>query len=107
MLKKVLFIFLLLGFTELTVLAHQKISLPLPQGFISVPGEKLYYQRCGTLGRGTPIVVLHGGPGMDQSYLLPQMLELAKDRDVVFYDQRGSDKSSKQPWNPDQINMQR
>ena len=54
-----------------------------------------------------PIVVLHGGPGMDQSYLLPQMLELAKDHDVIFYDQRGSGRSAIQPLDPDQINMKR
>jgi proline iminopeptidase len=37
--------------------------------------------------------VLHGGPGADHRYLLPQMLELAKDYELVFYDQRGGGRS--------------
>jgi proline iminopeptidase len=37
--------------------------------------------------------VLHGGPGAHHDYLLPQMLELAKDHELVFYDQRGGGRS--------------
>jgi proline iminopeptidase len=37
--------------------------------------------------------VLHGGPGADHRYLLPQMLELANDCELVFYDQRGGGRS--------------
>lgn len=60
-------------------------------GYIQVNQGKLFYQKFGS---GKPIVILHGGPGMlDQNYLLPQMLELAKDHEVIFYDQRGSGKS--------------
>lgn len=86
---------------------ENRSSYPLEEGFISVPGEKLYYQRLGKLGKGTPIIVIHGGPGMDQSYLLPQMLELAKDHEVIFYDQRGSGKSSTQPLDKSQLNINR
>jgi proline iminopeptidase len=39
------------------------------------------------------LLVLHGGPGADQEYLLPQMLALAGDRELVFYDQRGGGRS--------------
>jgi hypothetical protein len=60
------------------------------QGYVEVKDGKLFYQ---TFGFGEPIIVLHGGPGMDQGYLLPQMLELAKEHKVTFYDQRGSGKS--------------
>jgi proline iminopeptidase len=35
------------------------------------------------------LLVLHGGPGAHHDYLLPQMLALATDRAMVFYDQRG------------------
>ncbi|MBX7120022.1 MAG: alpha/beta hydrolase [Gemmatimonadaceae bacterium] len=35
------------------------------------------------------LVVLHGGPGAHHDYLLPQLLELARDRECLFYDQRG------------------
>jgi len=39
------------------------------------------------------LLVLHGGPGADQEYLLPQMLALASDRELLFYDQRGGGRS--------------
>ena len=39
------------------------------------------------------LVVLHGGPGAHHDYLLPQLLELAKERDCLFYDQRGGGRS--------------
>ena len=35
------------------------------------------------------LLVLHGGPGAHHDYLLPQMLALADERELVFYDQRG------------------
>jgi hypothetical protein len=37
---------------------------------IPVPGAALY---CREVGRGTPMIVLHGGPDFDISYLLPEL----------------------------------
>ncbi len=48
---------------------------------------------CKVIGKGSPLVVLHGGPGMSQVYLLPYMEELAKTHQVIFYDQRGCGQS--------------
>jgi proline iminopeptidase len=45
------------------------------------------------------------GQGGDMTYLLPQMLELAKDHEVIFYDQRGSGKSLETPMNTKYINV--
>jgi proline iminopeptidase len=39
------------------------------------------------------MLVLHGGPAASHDYLLPQMLELARDRELFFYDQRGGGRS--------------
>jgi len=39
------------------------------------------------------LLVLHGGPGASHDYLLPQMLELASDHRLIFYDQRGGGRS--------------
>lgn len=55
-----------------------------------MPGARLYFE---TMGRGDPVVVVHGGPGMDHQYLLPGMQELARTHRVVFYDQRGGGRS--------------
>jgi proline iminopeptidase len=39
------------------------------------------------------VLVLHGGPGASHDYLLPQMLQLARARELIFYDQRGGGRS--------------
>ena len=39
------------------------------------------------------MLVMHGGPGADHRYLLPQMLHLAQANEVFFFDQRGGGKS--------------
>ncbi len=41
------------------------------------------------MGQGEPIVVLHGGPGMFHDYLVPHFRSLAKNYQIIFYDQRG------------------
>lgn len=43
----------------------------------------------------TTIVVVHGGPGLDESYLWPLAWLAAPDRRVVFYDQRGAGGSTR------------
>ncbi|MGH7621135.1 MAG: alpha/beta fold hydrolase, partial [Gemmatimonadaceae bacterium] len=52
----------------------------------------LYHTAFGPPG-APPLVVLHGGPGASHDYLLPQMLALADDYRLVFYDQRGGGRS--------------
>ncbi len=99
---------LMLCFSTLLILAGCDRSNKATQlksndsGFIQVDQGKLFYQ---TFGSGTPIIVLHGGPGLDQGYLLPQMLELAKNHKVIFYDQRGSGKSLETKINSSYINI--
>ena len=44
------------------------------------------------------IVVLHGGPGFDHSYLKPELQALAEHAQIVFLDQRGQGRSD--PGNP-------
>jgi proline iminopeptidase len=56
-----------------------------------VPGASLYVR---DIGRGQPIVVLHGGPDFDHSYLLPDMDRLADAFRLVYYDQRGRGRSA-------------
>ena len=46
------------------------------------------------------LLVLHGGPGASHDYLLPQMLELASDYRLIFYDQRGGGRSRAEDRTP-------
>jgi proline iminopeptidase len=46
------------------------------------------------VGHGQAIVVLHGGPDFDSSYLLPDMDRLSDAYRLVYYDQRGRGRSA-------------
>jgi len=59
--------------------------------FVKTNNAKLF---CRVLGKGNPIIVIHGGPGLSQDYLLPQMASLKEKSLVVFYDQRGCGRST-------------
>jgi len=61
------------------------------EGYIPVTGGKVWYRIVGT-GQGTPLLVLHGGPGYPSYYLNP-LAALGTDRPVVFYDQLGCGRS--------------
>jgi proline iminopeptidase len=68
------------------------IPAPRASGFTTSTPVPLYW--CAYGPEGTPrVLVLHGGPGADHQYLLPQMLELAHERELIFYDQRGGGRS--------------
>ncbi len=58
------------------------------EGYVDVPGGKVWYQIVGN-GPATPLLVLHGGPGAPSYYLKP-LAALADERPVVFYDQLGA-----------------
>ncbi len=68
------------------------IPVPRDSGFTTTTAHPLYWVKYGPPGK-SPLLVLHGGPGADHGYLLPQMLELARDHELVLYDQRGGGKS--------------
>lgn len=46
------------------------------------------------VGSGRPVVVLHGGPDFDHSYLRPELDRLAASVRLVYYDQRGRGRSA-------------
>jgi len=63
--------------------------------FFDGPGGKLYYEVIGS-GKETPLLLVNGGPGFDHTYLQtsPAWDTLAKNRRVIFYDQRGNGRSA-------------
>lgn len=62
------------------------------EGMLPVPGGRIWYKAFGE--GGTPLVVLHGGPGATHEYLEP-LQTLADERTVVFYDQLGGGRSDR------------
>jgi proline iminopeptidase len=58
---------------------------------LRVPGASLYVR---TIGRGPSVLVLHGGPDFDISYLLPEMDALSDGYRLIYYDQRARGKSA-------------
>ena len=60
------------------------------QGLLSLDGARLFYEVIGT---GEPIVIVHGGPGLDHSYLRPGLDVLATRNTLIYYDQRGTGRS--------------
>jgi proline iminopeptidase len=58
---------------------------------IPAGGAHLYAR---DIGRGRPIVVLHGGPDFDHTYLLPDMDRLADSFRLIYYDQRARGRSA-------------
>ncbi|MDP9206830.1 MAG: alpha/beta hydrolase [Gemmatimonadota bacterium] len=74
------------------------IPAPREDGFTTSAAVPLYWAKYGRpsspSGAGPPkLLVLHGGPGADHCYLLPQMLHLGERYDLLFYDQRGGGRS--------------
>ncbi len=65
---------------------------PRRSGFTNSTSVPLYWAEYGDAG-APPLLLLHGGPGASHEYLLPQMLELAREHRVVSYDQRGGGRS--------------
>lgn len=57
---------------------------------------ELFVFEVGT-GKSLPVVVLHGGPGADLTYMLPVANGLESEFRFVFYDQRGSLRSRVAP----------
>jgi proline iminopeptidase len=67
------------------------LTAALHEDRIAVGGATLYAR---DVGRGQPIVVLHGGPDFDHTYLLPDLDRWADSYRLLYYDQRGRGRSA-------------
>lgn len=61
------------------------------EGYVQVKGGRVWYRVFGE-GKGTPIMMLHGGPG-GTSRSFYQFEEIGKDRPVIIFDQLGGGRS--------------
>jgi proline iminopeptidase len=68
------------------------------EGYIDVPGGRVWYRSVGE--GGTPLLCLHGGPGFTHYYLEP-LEALADRRRVIFYDQLGCGNADR----PDDVSL--
>jgi proline iminopeptidase len=83
--------------------AHLQSSRPAPRdGYLPVDDAELYWRE---IGRGQPVVILHGGPDFDHSYLLPDMDRLSDSCRLIYYDQRGRGRSARNVQ-PDAVDIQ-
>ena len=65
-------------------------------------GKASLYAR--DIGRGQPMIVLHGGPDFDHAYLLPDLDRLADAFRLIYYDQRGRGRSA-EGVQPDDVTL--
>lgn len=70
------------------------MSHPDEQGTLPVPGGRVWYRRIGD-GAGTPLLLLHGGPGLSSACLADWLGDLPASRPVVLYDQLGGGRSDR------------
>ncbi len=72
------------------LVSAQSAVYPQQDGYVDAHGVLIYYVAFGT---GSPLVVVHGGPGADHTYFLPYLLPLARTHRLIFIDERGSGRS--------------
>jgi len=90
---------LTIGLAGLVANAHgaaiaQGTAIERQDGFVDAYGVVIYYE---SIGRGAPLMILHGGPGSSHGYFLPHLLPLAAHRRLLFIDERGSGRSQRLP----------
>src|SRR6266480_636084 len=75
---------------SIAVLESERNATPR-ESRVPVGGAELYARE---IGQGAAIIVLHGGPDFDHSYLLPELDRLSDSFRLIYYDQRGRGRSA-------------
>ncbi|NAS29912.1 alpha/beta fold hydrolase [Flavobacteriaceae bacterium R38] len=69
-------------------------AMELEKRYIEIEGTKLYVE---IEGKGTPVVLINGGPGGTHHYFHPWFSKLKKKHTIIYYDQRGTGLSGFNP----------
>jgi proline iminopeptidase len=72
--------------------AAQPAVYPQQEGYVDAHGVLIYFV---AFGAGSPLVVVHGGPGANHDYFLPWLLPMARNHRLIFIDERGSGRSQR------------
>lgn len=86
---------LVLGFTALDYPGANAADQPLTHGYYTINGAKLYVE---SIGRGTPVLFLHGGLMFFDNAYAKQITFFAATHQVIGIDQRGHGHSPDGPW---------
>ena len=81
--------------------ATSQASVNSSDGSFESSGLLLHYELS---GRGTPVVVLAGGPGFGAGYMQPVVDMIAKDHTVILLEQRGTGRSLPAQETPETVN---
>lgn len=84
---------LLAALIDLGGCADRNAHISPGEGRVAVPGGNVWYRVVGG-GKGIPLIVLHGGPGLPSHYL-ERLSRLGDERPVIFYDQLGCGRSDR------------
>jgi len=83
----------------LLLTATTSFAEPTPQstGYVQTPQIRLFYLIYGHPGKATPVIAVNGGPGLSHVYMVQNSVwpTLARNREVVLYDQRGTGRSTR------------
>jgi len=72
------------------------------EGLINNGNAKIYYR---TFGKGTPVLIINGGPGMNSDGFVELAKKLSGNHQTIIYDQRGTGRSLLQAVNENTISM--
>ena len=70
---------------------NKSVKIYSEEGIKEINGTELYYK---VVGQGEPILIIHGGPGLNHNYLFHNLQFLTDRYQLIFYDQRASGRSS-------------
>jgi proline iminopeptidase len=84
-------VFVLAISTNLAAAQQVERTVSAVDAEITVDGARLYSR---VVGRGFPVIVLHGGPDFDHNYLLPDLDQFQDLFRLIYYDQRGRGRSA-------------